>query len=100
MAAKCIIDKDKSRKLKDALLPNSLILPSEDAALLKLPTHQRLTVRYKSIYPDTIITNILSESNLISSQLALLWVQILELYKISPKLCKYLLQHNWMNTQK
>ena len=60
MAAKCITDKDKSRRLKDTMLPNTLILPSEDPSLLKLPTHQRLTVRYKSIYPDTIITNILS----------------------------------------
>jgi hypothetical protein len=60
MSTKCIIDKDRGRKLKDNMIPNSLVLPSEDPALLKLPIHQRLTVKYKSIYPDTIITNILN----------------------------------------
>lgn len=100
MSTKCILDKDKSKRLKDAMLPSSLILPSEDSSLLKLPTHQRLSAKYKSIYPDTLITNILNESNLISSQLVLLWNQVLELYKISPKLCRYMLQYNWANSQR
>lgn len=74
MSAKCSIDKNKKN---GATMAQSLVLPSEDPSLLKVPTHQRLTKKYKSVYPDPLVTNILTESNFISSQLVLLWNQTL-----------------------
>ena len=54
----------------------------------------RLIERFRTNDPEQITHSIMNEANLISGQLFQLWHKYLDLYKISPRFCSAVLNHD------